>query len=96
MTDTHFLSRECLEKDDLNSINPRSEMEKLLEACWNGLLQEILPEIFEIPVGDERLYLWQIKEASHFLELELGEFEETRDVHFSIDPYSFLAIQYYS
>ena len=95
MIDTTFLSRECFEKDEFANANPLTEKEKLVEACWNGLLHEMLPEVFEPLDGDEKLYLWQIREASFFLDLELGQFQETRDFHFSINPYSFLAIQSY-
>ena len=39
------------------------------------------------------LYLWQIKEAVSFLELELGEVPRTIDSQFSITPHLFLSTQ---
>jgi hypothetical protein len=92
MTETTFLSEELLENKDLsNPISP-SEKEKLVEACWNGLLYSLIPFIFDQPAQGERLYLWQIKEASHFLELEFARFEAPKDPSSSIDPYHFLEI----
>lgn len=92
MINTTFLSREWAESDGSGNKNPLSEKEKLVEACWNGLLYKMLPEVFDQSIENERVYLLQIKEASFFLELELGQYQEARDIYFSIDPYSFLAI----
>ena len=70
-----------------------TEREQLEEACWNGLLQEMIPEICEQTEGNKKLFLWQIKEGNSFIELELGEIPEQKDNHFSIDPYSFAHLQ---
>src|SRR5580700_11142070 len=94
MLETTFLWREYLENDDSVKENFLSEKEKLVEACWNGLLFKMLPEIIEFSDKSEQLYLWQIKEASYFLELELGQSREPVDSFFSIDPYNFLDIPY--
>jgi hypothetical protein len=90
ITGTGFLQRPWCEKENSGS-RQLTEKEQLEEACWNGLLQEMLPEIVERPSGGKKLYLWEIREASSFLELELGEFPVTTDKYFSIDPYSFLS-----
>jgi hypothetical protein len=68
----------------------------LEEACWNGLLKEMLPEVFKEIDADTELYLWQIKDASAFISLELAEFPEEKDKFFSIDPYTFLPVQFLS
>ena len=48
----------------------------------------------DVKVSDfEKLYLWEIKEADAFIELELGELQESTDRYFSINPYSFLPEQ---
>ena len=72
LTGTHFTSRQWSTKDDIVSDN-LSEEEKLEEACWNGLLPEMLPELYRQPIGTKQLFVWQIKEGASFLELELGE-----------------------
>ncbi len=40
----NFPSRNSCEKDDSNQNNLTKE-QQLEEACWNGLIQEMLPEI---------------------------------------------------
>ena len=93
LTGTNFSNRQWSTKDDTSS-KKLTEEEKLEEACWNGLLPEILPEIFaETKAQKKKLYLWQVKEGASFLELELGEYPEEKDSYFSIDPYSFLAFR---
>lgn len=92
VTGTSFSSREFCETSDGLNYNPLTEKEKLVVACWNGLLPEMLPEIFEQPVN-KKLYLWEIREASSFIELELGEIYLELEKQFSIDPYSFLSMQ---
>jgi hypothetical protein len=93
MTGTSFSSRQWCEKNDQDDQNHLTEKEQLEEACWNGLLPEILPEIYGKACGATKLYLWQIKEAVSFIEIELGELPAEKEKYFSIDPYSFLQMQ---
>jgi hypothetical protein len=53
------------------------------------MLKEMLPEVFE--KADDKLYLWQIREADSFIELELAEAPAEKDNQCSLDPYSFLS-----
>jgi hypothetical protein len=92
MTGTSFSTRQLCEMNDTK--NAMSEIEKLEEACWNGLLSEMLPEIFQQPCNTKKLYLWDVKEAKHFIEIELSEYPELSDEYLSIDPYTFLQVQY--
>src|SRR5438105_7054542 len=93
MTGTSFSSRQWCEKTDSGNNNYINEKDKLQDACWNGLMRELLPELFTQPAGGKGLYLWQIWEASSFLGLDLGEFPMPKDKFYSIDPYSFLVTQ---
>jgi hypothetical protein len=90
MTGTHFSSRQCWQK--LND-NERlgSEADQLQDACWNGLLKEMLPEVV---ANNKELYLWQIRENKSGLEIELAELPSEIDPYFSIDPYSFTEGQF--
>lgn len=83
---TKFSSRQCWQKINERS-RPASEIEQLEDACWNGLLNEMLPEIF---VSQKDLFLWQIRETKCGLEIELGELPAGVDYFYSIDPYLFL------
>ena len=87
---TSFSSREFHKTTDGLNYNHLTEEEKLVIASWNGLLLEILPEIFEQHSVNKKLYLWEMSEGSLFIELNLGEIDIELEMEFSIDPYSFL------
>lgn len=89
---TKFSSRNCCEKDDKQ--NHLTAAQLLEEACWNGLLQQMLPEICE-ECGN-KMFLWQTRETNSFIEIELGDLPGEKEKHFSIDPYSFLSTYYFS
>jgi hypothetical protein len=93
VTGTSFSCGKFHETSDGLSYNHLSEKEKLEVACWNGLLPAMLPEIFRQHSINKKLYLWEIREASSFIELELGEQYMEFEKEFSIDPYSFLPLQ---
>jgi hypothetical protein len=96
MTGTTFASGNLAEKKDPRNPDRLTEEERLEEACWNGLLESMLPEISARPANAGILYLWQIKATPCFLELGLGEAPAEIDKHFSITPHSFLCSQCYS
>ena len=93
VTGTSFSSREFCEDSDEPGYNQLTEKEKLEVACWNGLLPDMLPEIFERHHVIKKLYLWEMMEGSLFIELKLGEIYLELEKQFSIDPYSFLPLQ---
>jgi hypothetical protein len=90
---TSFSSREFRETTDGFNYNHLTEEEKLVVASWNGLLLEILPEIFEQQSVNKKLYLWEMSEGSLFIELKFSEIYLELEMQFSIDPYSFLPAQ---
>lgn len=85
-TGTKFSSRQCFQGK--NAENNSSEADQLQDACWNGLLKEMLPEICQRDNRD--IYLWQIKENKSAIDLEIGEMPAEVESYFSIDPYAFL------
>src|ERR1700738_2243519 len=88
---TSFVTDELCKKDDTRHDGHLFDNERLEEACWNGMVQARLPEIF-LEMPDRRgLFLWQIKEAESFLVLELGEAPTGVDGYSSIVPYSVVA-----
>jgi len=89
LTGTTFSASQFSDRNEADH-NGRTEKEILTEACWNGVLPSLLPEICEqVPAG-KKMYLWDIKEADAFIELEMGEMQEDKDKFFSINPYSFI------
>ncbi|HVG14274.1 MAG TPA: hypothetical protein VM935_04905 [Chitinophagaceae bacterium] len=92
MTGTSFSSRNWCEKDGSDGNDIRDE-EMLKEACWNGLLPEMLPEICSPVKGDKKMFLWSVTEAQNFIDVEMGEVQEETERIYSINPYSFLQEQ---
>lgn len=93
ITGTTFSSKQLSEIDKAPNDKNLDEIEQLEEACVNGLIKDILPEIFAWPVNTntKKVYLWGIKEGDSFIELDFSEFPEEADKYFSIDPYAFLS-----
>jgi hypothetical protein len=96
VTGTSFLSRDLCENGEPRRDNQASCHEQLEEACWNGLLPTMLPEIFSAPGVSDRLYIWEIKAAAAFLQLDLGEAPVSVERRFSLIPQSFLSTRYYN
>lgn len=93
MTGTSFSSR--LYCQDIGTINKiYTETEHLQEACWNGLLPEMLPEICEWAFQNKTLYLWQVKENRSCIEIDIAEAPSMMERDFSIDPYAFLSVKF--
>jgi hypothetical protein len=95
LTGTSFSARQWCEKDE-SEKKTMSDVERLQNACWYGLVKDILPELFKQDGELNKTYLWQIVEGKSFLELDMGETPFEKDRFFSIDPYSFLGEQFYS
>ena len=96
MTGTTFSQMPWSKKDDADNTSHLTDKEQLEEACWNGLLHDMLPEICEYAVDGKKLYLWQVREAASFLEIEMGEIPAEKESYFSIDPYSFMPAKSYN
>ena len=94
VTGTGFSSRQWCKYDENGRSENLTELEKLEEACWNGLIKELLPEIYGDGKGPEKMYLWHVRKISSFLELELGSFPDSIENYFSINPHSFMAAHY--
>jgi hypothetical protein len=96
ITGSGFASRQYAEKDSNEHNNNLSPQEKLREACWNGMLKDMLPEIFFMAGPHAKLFLWQMREAHHLLAMQMAEEPVEIDYHNSIDPYCFMQTQGYS
>lgn len=91
MTGTTFSERICWQKNEYNK-EQLSEVEQIQEACCNGILPQILPEICNMHES-QKLFLWQIRENETSIGIELGEYPEIMEKSLSIDPYLFITIQ---
>jgi hypothetical protein len=84
-TKSTLAQRAWCEKDDSDKESFFSH-EQLENACWNGLLYEMIPEVMQ---KKRNFFLWQINTGKSFLSIELGEQPVSIDHIFSIDPYLF-------
>jgi hypothetical protein len=85
LTGTTFSQRQLCENDTKDDSKNLSASEKLEEACWTGLLDELLPEI----IANKKLHIWQIGDTEFSLQIELSEYP-SGEKQFSINPYYFL------
>src|SRR5580693_6670569 len=96
MTGTSFLAGNWVRKDANVVERSYTQIEQLQEACWNGLVKTMLPEVWIEPPNGGILYLWEVKEAGAFLELKIGEIPLSIDRHLSLTPCYFLPFQVYN
>ncbi len=90
VTTTTFSKRQWCEKENQESRKSLTQTEHLEQACWNGMLNELLPELIEKSSDGKDLYLWHIRQCKSFLEIELCEKPPSIEDCTSIDPYYFL------
>jgi hypothetical protein len=90
LTGTKFSEREWAEKlvEDKNKL---SAIEKLEDACWNGLLDEMLPEVVKKSIDGKKLFMWNVRQCKSFLEIELSDSSPVIERENSIDPYLFVS-----
>lgn len=96
ITGTSFLAANWIKKDNNPGDRHLSDIEQLQEACWNGFLKLMLPEVRINPFSGGFLHLWDIKEAESYLELKLSELPLSVNDRESITPHTFLSFQVYS
>ena len=89
LTGSRFAQREWAEKN--SEEKPLPSEERLEDACWNGMLDEMLPEIVEKSAEGKKLFLWQIRQCRSFLEIELSDTPLVIERQYSIDPYLFVS-----
>jgi hypothetical protein len=65
----------------------RKTPDQLAQACWNGLLSSILPDIVN---WESKLFLWEVINHRAFLRLSLGVRPPVIDPVFSLNPEFFL------
>ena len=93
---SRFLKKDWCEKKTASNQKKLSGKEKLIEICWNGMLPELLPEISELSASQQPLTIWEINETGHLLDLRLGEYDESMNDEFSINPYVHLTLMEYN
>ncbi|MFT4156096.1 hypothetical protein [Parafilimonas sp.] len=88
VTNNSFAQREWCSKEACFSVK-MTVQEQMEEICANGLICEVLPEVFEGP-ENSRLYLWQMRPGFSFIQLQYGEFPLEIKKATSLDPRAWL------
>ncbi|MEI6949709.1 hypothetical protein V9K67_21155 [Paraflavisolibacter sp. H34] len=91
VTTSSLSRRQLTHKDAAAGRKPATPSEQLEEACWNGLLEELLPEVMVKPALGKRLYVWHIRQGRGLLRIALGEYPLAVDKYTSINPDFFLS-----
>ena len=71
-----------------------SREENLIDACWNGMTPQLLPEFFNS--CDKSITLWEINSGHAFIDLEFYGAVRNQAKEFSVNPYVFMQVQGYS
>jgi len=88
MTNTKFSAREYSDKNETQPSKNKGQ-NKLAEACWNGMIPAVLPELFDNP-DNKKLTMWQLLECNHLLYAQLGEAPVLPETEFTLNPYLFI------
>ena len=89
MTNSSLSKRNFCETNNAESGKHFSNIERLEQACWNGMLDEFLPGLV-MHLEGKTLFLWEIQTAKNFLHIDLCDQIPSPDKECSIDPYIFL------
>lgn len=93
---TGFAKRQYAEKKPSQAINHKSQPDQFKQACWNGDLKEIMPELFFMFPSDVKLFMWQMRDCENIFTMEMSEEPTELDFYASIDPYCFMEVQEYN
>jgi hypothetical protein len=88
-TEAYLLAKDWCLKNDTGKPDTRTEKEKLEEAVWNGVLRDLIPELFD----SKDLTLWKVRNMGTCFELELSSYPAAADKYTSINPSLFLPVQ---
>lgn len=90
-----FFSKNWLKKSETASERNFTQKEKIIDACWNGLVPEMLPEFFDME-SDKSLSLWEINDAGAFVDLVFCDCVQAKEKEFSVNPYLFMQVKEYN
>ena len=90
-TATSFSSKVLCAINNLDKNENNSLIEKLEQACWNGLLNEMFPEIIDSgSTLSPKMFIWGIYPAKSYLFIDLADTPGVVDSELSVEPYLFL------
>jgi hypothetical protein len=90
ITSTTFSKRQLCETNMKDKKRVLSPVQQLETACWNGLLDELLPEIVLQSAPHKKLYLWQVEKRKFSLSVIKADRPPDQDGWYALDPHLFL------
>jgi hypothetical protein len=96
LTGTSFSARQGIDTEQTLSEQSADNNDQLEQACWNGMLPVMLPEICGNSLSDKPVYIWKIREGSAFLEVEISDIPRDIDAYYSLDPYAYAISRNYN
>ena len=91
LTSSTFSKRQSCEIKSLNKVNYLSLSQKLEKACWDGLLNNALPEITIRPTCFTTLPVKEVRNCKSCLLIVLSELRPRIEKFFSINSSYFLS-----
>lgn len=96
MTNSSVTRQELCELNANRHSGALDATEQLEQACWDGLLNEMIPGVLNTTASGKALFLWLVQPANSFLHLVLSEEPLMGYYVESIDPYIFLHFVHYN
>ena len=97
LTASSFAQKDLVDGDSFEDSGKRpGPVEKLEEACWNGLLDDFFRNTPSNSRNGNKLFLWKIHVADAFLCVELAQSPSAPDRFHSLDPYLFLPLKHHN
>lgn len=90
LSNCNFFKRDWVELMGNKNNKQLSQKEQLIMLCWNGMLNEIIPEILQTEPGKKPFTLWEINESGNMLDLRFGDINQEMNDEWSINPYVYL------
>ncbi|MBL7700971.1 MAG: hypothetical protein JNM14_01870 [Ferruginibacter sp.] len=90
MANASYFKREWSQLNGNKNDKQLSQREKLIHLCWNGMLNEMMPEILQSGAGKNTLTLWEINQSGNMLDLRYGDIDKEMNDGWSINPYVYL------
>ncbi|MBX2934679.1 MAG: hypothetical protein KF825_10560 [Ferruginibacter sp.] len=87
-----FFKRDWCELNSSKNNKALTQKEQVIQLCWNGIMPELLPELYFNMQGKKQLTLWEINETGHLLDLRYGQYDMQMNDEWSINPYVYLSL----
>lgn len=88
LTNTGLSKKEYIERNDVAAKN-QPQQNKLAEACWNGMVPVMLPELFE-GLDYNNCMMWQLEEGNNSMYMQIGQQPVTPEPEYGLHPWVLL------